>query len=62
MFFLPTGLLMKSAGFGAAVANAGALDVTAILYNLSAATVGNIIGGVLVGLAYWFVYARNSAK
>ena len=62
MFFLPTGLLMKSAGFGAAVANAGALDVTAILFNLSAATVGNIIGGVLVGLAYWFVYARNSAK
>lgn len=62
MFFLPTGLLMKSAGFGAAVANAGALDVTAILYNLSAATVGNIIGGVLVGLAYWFVYARNNAK
>ena len=62
MFFLPTGLLMKSAGFGAAVSNAGALDVTAILYNLSAATVGNIIGGVLVGLAYWFVYARNSAK
>ena len=41
---------------------AGALDVTAILYNLSAATVGNIIGGVLVGLAYWFVYARNKAK
>ena len=62
MLFLPTGLLMKSAGFGAAVSNAGALDVTAILYNLSAATVGNIIGGVLVGLAYWFVYARNSAK
>lgn len=62
MFFLPMGLLMKSAGFGAAVANAGTLDVTAILYNLSAATVGNIIGGVLVGLAYWFVYARNSAK
>lgn len=62
MFFLPTGLLMKSAGFGAAVANAGVLDVTAILYNLSAATVGNIIGGVLIGLAYWFVYARNSAK
>ena len=62
MFFLPTGLLMKSAGFGAAVANAGALDVTAILYNLSAATVGNIIGGVLIGLAYWFVYARYSAK
>ena len=62
MFFLPTGLLMKSAGFGAAVANAGALDVTAILYNLSAATVGNIIGGVLVALAYWFVYARNKAK
>ena len=60
MFFLPMGLLMKSAGFGAAVANAGALDVAAILYNLSA--VGNIIGGVLVGLAYWFVYARNKAK
>ena len=62
MFFLPMGLLLKSAGFGAPVANAGALDVAAILYNLSAATGGTIIGGVLVGLAYWFVYARNKAK
>ncbi len=62
MFFLPTGLLMKMAGFGAQVANVGALDFGAIFYNISAATVGNIIGGVVVGLAYWFVYANRKAK
>lgn len=62
MFFLPTGLLMKTMGFGASVANVGALDLGAIFYNISAATIGNIIGGLLVGLAYWFVYSQKKAK
>lgn len=62
MFFLPTGLLMKTMGFGASVANVGALDLGAIFYNISAATIGNIIGGVLVALAYWFIYRQKSAK
>lgn len=59
MFFLPTGLLMKTLGFGASVAGVGSLDLGAIFYNISAATLGNIVGGALVGLAYWFVYRQK---
>ena len=62
MFFLPTGLLMKTMGFGASVANVGALDLGAIFYNISAATIGNIIGGAVVGLAYWFIYNQKMVK
>ena len=62
MFFLPTGLLMKTMGFGASVASVGALDLGAIFYNISAATIGNIIGGALVGLAYWFIYNQKKVK
>ena len=60
MFFLPMGLAAKALGFGAGAAGAEALDVPAILYNLSAATLGNILGGSLfVALAYWFVNGRT---
>lgn len=62
MFFLPTGLLMKTMGFGASVANVGALDLGAIFYNISAATIGNIIGGAVVGLAYWFIYNQKKVQ
>lgn len=48
MFFLPMGLAAKAAGFGTAVAGADALTVNGMLYNLSAATLGNIVGGVLI--------------
>ena len=62
MFFLPTGLLMHSVGFGASV-DATSLTIGAILMNLSAATLGNIIGGaVFVGMAYWFVFGRSHTK
>lgn len=62
MFFLPTGLLMKTMGYGASVAGVGSLDFGAICYNLSAATLGNIVGGLLVGLAYWFIYNTKKSK
>lgn len=56
MFFLPMGLLAKGAGFGAQI-DASALDLGGVFYNISAATLGNIVGGVIfVGLAYWFVF------
>ncbi|OZG62399.1 formate transporter FocA [Bifidobacterium lemurum] len=59
MFFLPIGLICKLLGFGSDVAGVDALTVTAILYNLSAATLGNIIGGtVFVALGYWFINRR----
>ena len=57
MFFLPMGCLLNSMGVGAA----GAVPFEGIFYNLSAATLGNIVGGLLVGLAYWFVFAKRAA-
>ena len=58
MFFLPTGYLLNTLGVGPA----DAITLGGIFYNLSAATLGNIVGGVLVGLAYWFIYRRNKAS
>lgn len=59
MFFLPMGLLAKTSGFAAI--DASALDLGSIFYNISAATLGNIVGGaVFVGLAYWFVYRAKA--
>lgn len=55
MFFLPMGLLLNGMGVGAE----GAVTLGGILFNLSAATLGNIVGGLMVGLAYWFVYAKK---
>ena len=60
MYFLPMGALMVASGYGADVAGASSLDIAGILYNLSAATLGNIVGGALiVALGYWFVYHRT---
>ena len=56
MFFLPTGLLLNSMGIGAE----GEITMGGILFNLSAATLGNIVGGVLVGMAYWYIYAKRA--
>lgn len=54
MFFLPMGLVLNTVGVG----SAGAVTFSGVLYNLSAATLGNILGGLLVGLAYWFIYHK----
>jgi formate/nitrite transporter len=61
MFFLPMGLVMKSSGFAyTGGADISSLDIIGILYNLSAATLGNIIGGgLLVGMAYWLAYHKK---
>ena len=62
MFFLPVGLMSKMLGFGAEATGVDAVTVQGILYNLSAATLGNIVGGaVFVALAYWFVNAHKKA-
>ena len=63
MFFLPMGLAAKAAGFGAAVAGAESLTAASLAYNLSAATLGNIAGGILiVGVGYWIAYGREAHK
>ena len=54
MFFLPYSLMLQATGV------AGSVNVAGVLHNLSAATLGNIVGGALfVGAAYWFVYAHG---
>jgi formate/nitrite transporter FocA (FNT family) len=36
------------------------LDSAGLITNITAATLGNVVGGaVLVGLVYWFVYLRS---
>ena len=61
MYFLPMGAVMHACGYGVDVAGADALNVAGIAFNLSAATLGNIVGGaVLIALGYWFIYAKKS--
>ena len=60
MYFLPMGAVMHACGYGADVAGADALNAVGIAFNLSAATLGNIVGGaLLIALGYWFVYAKK---
>ncbi len=58
MFFLPMGFILNGAGFGAV----DAVTLAGIGYNLALATLGNIVGGLLVGMAYWFIYHKKQAK
>lgn len=61
MFFLFEGLFAKYAGYGSNLA-VSQLDLASIFCNLGVVTLGNIVGGsILVGLLYWFAYARNKA-
>ena len=64
MYFIPAGLLLEGDVPDAATDPALAgLDVGGLATNLTAATIGNVIGGaVLVGLVYWFVYLRPKAE
>ncbi|HIS40174.1 MAG TPA: formate/nitrite transporter family protein [Candidatus Aphodovivens avistercoris] len=55
MFFLPMGLLQNLLGAGAA----GAVDPLAVLVNLAVVTLGNVVGGVVVGGAYWFLFGNR---
>lgn len=57
MFFLPTGLLLNSMGIGAA----GAVTLSGVAINLCIATVGNVVGGMLVGLACWAINRTSNS-
>ena len=66
MFFLPFGALVAAdpdalATAGLTAADVSRLDVAGIAWNLLAVTLGNIIGGVVVGLADWTVHLRRRA-
>ena len=62
MFFLPIGLAAKAMGYGTELDGIADLTVQGSLYNIGVATLGNIVGGVLVGLAYWFIYRKKQEK
>ncbi len=53
MFFLPLGLAIDALQGTATIAAAG------VASNLLFVTLGNIVGGVAVAAAYWFVYGRD---
>jgi formate transporter len=61
MFFLPMALVMKLSGFSyTGYANIDVLNVSGALYNISAATIGNIVGGaIFVGLVYSFIHYKK---
>ena len=57
MFFLPYALMLQALGAP------GGVDLAGAASNLSAATLGNLVGGaLLVGVSYWFVYGRDRAR
>jgi formate transporter len=62
MYFIPMGLILRENEEIVAAAHLpfrelASLDVTGLVANLAASTLGNVVGGsVLVGLVYWFVY------
>ncbi len=64
MFILPMGLLTKASGFAyTGTANIDVLNMGGILFNISAATLGNIVGGaLLIGFMYWLAYHRKQTK
>lgn len=60
MFFLPMGLVANALGYAAHGVDVSALTAAGALANISAVTLGNIVGGgMFVALGYWFVYGRG---
>lgn len=55
LFFLPLGLLAQATG----ALGAETLTLAGVGTNLLLVTLGNMVGGTLVGAAYWFVYGRK---
>jgi formate transporter len=66
MSLIPLGLIVKAfagaefwAESGARAVDFPTLTIGGFARNLLASTIGNVIGGVLVGAAYWFAYLRD---
>jgi formate transporter len=69
MYGLPIALAIKASALpefwqaiGRAPAAYPSLTVAAVALNLFWVTLGNMVGGVLVGITYWFVYLRRRAR
>ena len=67
MYFIPLGMAIKhepklATASGITKEQYASLDLAGLLTNLTAATLGNIVGGAfLVGIVYWFVYLRQES-
>lgn len=72
MYYIPAGILAKAdphyaeAALKLGVSAEGLANLTwgnMVMNNLLPVTLGNIVGGaVFVGMAYWFVYLKNTKK
>lgn len=61
MFFIPMGLVTFAAGVAPEGVDTAALNLGGFLSNLSAATLGNIVGGaVIVAGMYWMAYKKGA--
>lgn len=56
LFFLPFGLML------ATIPGAAGITAASVATNLLCVTAGNIVGGVLVAVAYWVAYAPKSKR
>ena len=62
MYFLPMGYLLASSGFPAPAGfDPSVITIPGIFYNLSAVTLGNLVGGFMVALVYWWAFAEKNA-
>ncbi len=64
MYFLPLGLLVAEepqvlAAAGVAAGDLDRLTLPWVVHNLAAVTLGNIVGGALIGLIHWFLHLRS---
>ncbi len=62
MYFLPTGYILALTGFPAPAGfDPSVITLGGILWNLSAVTLGNIVGGMMVALVYWWAFGKRKA-
>jgi formate/nitrite transporter FocA (FNT family) len=60
MFFIPMGMMARGAGSVPEGLDTAALSLAGLLSNLSAATLGNIVGGAMLFAGiYWLAYKRG---
>ena len=57
MFFLPLGVALNTVS----AHPVEVVNMTGIFFNLSAATLGNIVGGLIIGMTYWAIYHKKAA-